>query len=314
MAGLLESVDMRTNLVGENRLELLLFHLQSHHFFAINVFKVKEVVKLPALNVIPNAHENIEGVANIRGTSIPVINLRKAIGFKSIPADSTCNLVITEYNLTVQAFLVGEVDHIVNMTWDNIMPPPNTVGRHHFLTALTKIKRDDFEHLVEIIDVEKVLADIIAYKAGISEGVVDQDILPNFAGRKILHADDSPTARSQVANTLSQLGLEIIPVCNGLEAFELLKDMVSKKQNIYDEFLMLITDAEMPVMDGYKLTDEIRKDPTLKDLYVVLNTSLSGSFNQAMVKKVGCDEFISKFQPDLLVKLVQKRLKSILLK
>jgi two-component system chemotaxis response regulator CheV len=309
MTSLLNSVDQRTNLVGENRLELLLFHLQGRQLFAINVFKVKEVVKLPPLNKIPNSHPKISGVANIRGESIPVINLREAIGFRPIDVDEECNLIITEYNRSVQGFLVGKVEHIVNMTWKEIMHPPISVGRHHYLTAITKLQQGDKEEIVEIIDVEKVLAEIITYDVSISEGVLDANIVDELAGVKILHADDSPTARKQVEGTLSQLGIEIIPAENGQQALNILKGWISEGKRVEDEILMLITDAEMPIMDGYKLTSEVRSDPNMSELHIVLNTSLSGGFNKAMVEKVGCNALLSKFQPDRLVEAVQERLK-----
>jgi len=309
MAKLLDTVNQRTNLVGTNRLELLLFHLTGRQLFAINVFKVKEVVKLPRLTKLPDSHSSIDGIASIRGESIPVINLKAALGLKPLEVTSESNLIITEYNRTVQGFLVGKVEHIVNMTWGEIMEPPETVGRQHYLTAITKLKEDNQEKLIEIIDVEKILAEIIEYKIDITQGVVDENIMSEFVGRKILHADDSPTARKQVSSTLEQLGVEIIPAKNGQEALTILQDWADEGKNVEDEILMLITDAEMPVMDGYKLTNEIRNDPRLAGLFIVLNTSLSGDFNKAMVKKVGCDEFLSKFQPDLLVEVVQNRLK-----
>lgn len=310
MANLMDTIDQRTNLVGENRLELLLFHLSGRQLFALNVFKVKEVVKLPKLSKLPNSHHHIDGVATIRGESIPVINLKAAVGMQALIPDEESNLIITEYNRTVQGFLVGKVDHIVNMTWGEIMEPPATVGRHHYLTAITKLQRkDEKEQLIEIIDVEKVLAEILDYKIDISEGIVDENILSEFAGRKILHADDSSTARLQVSSTLEQLGVEIIPAKNGLDALNILKEWADDGKKIEDEILMLITDAEMPQMDGYKLTEQIRSDPRMSNLFIVLNTSLSGDFNKAMVKKVGCNEFLSKFQPDQLVQVVQNRLK-----
>jgi len=313
MANLMDTIDQRTNLVGENRLELLLFHLSGRQLFALNVFKVKEVVKLPLLSKLPNSHFNIDGVATIRGEPIPVINLKAAIGMQPLVPDQESNLIITEYNRSVQGFLVGKVDHIVNMTWGEIMEPPATVGRHHYLTAITKlIRKDEQEELIEIIDVEKVLAEILNYKIEISEGVVDEEIKSEFIGRKILHADDSPTARNQVASTLEQLGVEIISAKNGLDALNMLKSWVDEGKKIEDEILLLITDAEMPLMDGYKLTEQIRKDPRMSDLFIVLNTSLSGDFNKAMVQKVGCNEFLSKFQPDQLVEVVQNRLKMTL--
>ncbi|MCL1113049.1 MULTISPECIES: chemotaxis protein CheV [Shewanella] len=312
MRKVLDTVDQRTKLVGENRLELLLFRIGSTQLFAINVFKVKEVVKLPNINTFPGSNPNIYGVANIRGTSIPVINLREAIGFSPRPITDDSNLIITEYNRSVQAFLVGKVEHIINMTWSDIMPPPKTSGGHNYLTAITKIEQDGVTQLVSIIDVEKVLAEIIDYDISLSEGVLDEALVPQLPGRKVLIVDDSSTARKQVRDTLSQLGIEIIEASDGLQALRLLQGWADNGKNVADELLMMITDAEMPEMDGYKLTAEVRADPRMASLFITLNTSLSGSFNKAMVEKVGCNEFISKFQPDLLVGVVQDRLRAIL--
>ncbi|MGF1734279.1 chemotaxis protein CheV [Photobacterium satsumensis] len=312
MTTILDSVDQRTNLVGENRLELLIFRLHTAQLFAINVFKVKEVVKLPRLTQLPGSHPNISGIASIRGVSIPVIDLRKAIGMRASDSQDECNIIITEYNRSVQAFLVGQVMNIMNMTWQDIQPPPRQVGKNNYLTAITKIKKDNAERLVSIIDVEKVLAEIVDYDTQISQEVLDHSLLNHLHGRKVLIVDDSSTARGQIRETLTQLGLEVIEAYNGLHALNMLKGWCDNGIDLNDELLMLFTDAEMPEMDGYKLTHEIRNDPRMRDLHIALNTSLSGNFNEAMVKKVGCDRFISKFQPDLLVEVVQDRLKAIL--
>ncbi|WP_100751970.1 chemotaxis protein CheV [Vibrio salilacus] len=313
MSGVLNTVDQRTNLVGENRLELLLFSLNSRQLFAINVFKVREVIKVPPMTKMPGSHHHIRGVASLRGVSVPVIDLRAAIGFPpSRLEDQEENLIITEYNRSIQGFLVGQVRNIINTTWTEIQPPPKTAGRSTYLTAITHVKEDKRQEIVEIIDVEKVLAQIIDYDVSISEGVLDQELVNQMVGRNVLIVDDSSTARSQVRGTLSQLGLNIIECRDGLEALNLLKSWCDEGKNVVEELLLMITDAEMPEMDGYKLTHEVRSDPRMKDLYVTLNTSLSGSFNDAMVKKVGCDRFISKFQPDLLVEVAQDRLRQIL--
>ncbi|MCG3722909.1 chemotaxis protein CheV [Vibrio cincinnatiensis] len=313
MSSILNTVDQRTNLVGENRLELLLFSLNSRQIFAINVFKVREVIKVPPTTKMPGSHPNIIGVASLRGEAVPVIDLRQAIGFPpSRLENQEQNLIITEYNRTVQGFLVGQVRNIINTAWTEIQPPPKSVGRSNYLTAITHIKEQDQHHIVEVVDVEKVLAEIIDYDVSISEEVLDHDLLSEMVGRNILIVDDSATARSQIKGTLSQLGLNIIECWDGLQALNLLKSWCDEGKDINKELLMLITDAEMPEMDGYRLTYEVRNDPRMSDLYITLNTSLSGSFNESMVQKVGCDRFISKFQPDLLVEAVQDRLRATL--
>ncbi|MCL1074867.1 chemotaxis protein CheV [Shewanella dokdonensis] len=311
MANILESVDQHTQLVGENRLELLLFRINSMQLFAINVFKVKEVVKLPRLSQMPGSHPCICGVANIRGTSIPVINLRQAIGFKPMAQDADTNLIITEYNRSVQGFLVGKVEHIVNMNWNEVMPPPQNAGHNHYLTAITKVQQQERTELVSIIDVEKVLAEIIHYDVRLDESMLDETLLQQMHGRKVLIVDDSPTARHQVRDTLGQIGLEVIEACDGQQALDLLRGWCDQGRQPTDEILMMITDAEMPKIDGYRLTHEVRNDKRMDSLFIVLNTSLSGSFNKAMVQKVGCDRFISKFQPDLLVETVQERMRQL---
>lgn len=313
MSGVLNTVDQRTNLVGENRLELLLFSLNSRQIFAINVFKVKEVIKVPQLTKMPGSHHNITGVASLRGEPVPIIDLRSAIGFSPSRLDNQeQNLIVTEYNRTVQGFLVGQVRNIINTAWTEIQPPPKSAGRSNYLTAITQVKDNEQSFIVEIIDVEKVLAEIIYYDVSISEDVLDRELANQMIGRKVLIVDDSSTARNQVKGTLSQLGIEIIECRDGLEALTLLKSWCDEGREVSKELLMMITDAEMPEMDGYKLTHEVRSDKRMKDLYVTLNTSLSGSFNEAMVQKVGCDRFISKFQPDLLVQVAQDRLRDVL--
>lgn len=310
MSKLLDSIDQRTRLVGENRLELLMFRLGGKQLFAINVFKVQEVVNVPPLRSVPHSHPHVLGVAYLRGQTVPVIDLSAAIGAGPLPENLKSNLIIAEYNRSVQAFMIGAVDRIVNLNWEIILSPPKGTGRGHFLTAITQI--DD--QIVEILDVERVLADIIPYNTQVSSDVLNRELAEQARSRKlkILLAEDSSTAVRQVKETMANLGIEVIPVQDGLQALNMLKQWSTQGKKVTDEIIMLVTDAEMPEMDGYRLTSEIRKDPLLKDLYVVLHTSLSGSFNKAMVDKVGCNDFLSKFQPDDLAVVVQKRLKAFL--
>jgi len=307
MSKLLETVDQRTQLVGQNRLELLMFRLNGRQLFALNVFKIQEVVQVPAITELPHRHSVVRGVIHMRGHTIPVIDLSAAIAGRPIHDLEKANLIVTEYNRSVQAFLVGPVDRIVNLNWELVLPPPVGSGRQHFLTAITHV--DD--QIVEILDVERVLADIMPYDTTVSAELLDTELaaMAKADGIKILMADDSNTALSQVKATLSHLGVEVIGVQDGLRALNRLKRWVDEGIDVNEHILMLITDAEMPEMDGYRLTHEIRQNPALSDLYIVLHTSLSGSFNEAMVKKVGCDDFMSKFQPDELAAMVQERVR-----
>ncbi|MCY1277744.1 Chemotaxis protein CheV [compost metagenome] len=304
MAGILDTVDQRTQLVGENRLEILMFRLSGRQLFAINVFKVQEVLQLPKLTLMPHRHPVVCGVVNLRGQTLPVIDLSQAIGMRPLVPDERSTIIVTEYNRSVQAFLVGGVDRILNLNWESILPPPGGAGRQHYLTAITKVD----EQIVEIIDVEKVLAEIVPMSTRVSADRLDNPLLQMAVGREVLLVDDSSVALTQLRETLSQLGMRMHVASDGLKALKLLKAWADSGEDMTEKLLMIFTDAEMPEMDGYRLTTEIRNDPRLRDLYVVLHTSLSGSFNDAMVKKVGCDNFLSKFQPDKLVDVVLDRL------
>ncbi|QJP10126.1 chemotaxis protein CheV [Pseudomonas multiresinivorans] len=307
MAGILDTVDQRTQLVGENRLEILVFRLAGRQQFAINVFKVQEVLQLPRLTLIPQRHPMICGVINLRGQTLPVIDLSRAIGMRALTPDANSTIIVTEYNRSVQAFLVGGVERILNLNWESIQPPPGGAGRQHYLTAITKVE----DRLVEIIDVEKVLAEIVPMNTRVSSDRLDDLLLSQTRGREVLVVDDSSVAISQLRDTLGQLGLRLHVATDGLRALQQLKRWADEGLDMEEKLLMIFTDAEMPEMDGYRLTTEIRNDPRLRDLYVVLHTSLSGSFNDAMVKKVGCDDFLSKFQPDQLVEVVRRRLQKV---
>ncbi|WP_236170913.1 chemotaxis protein CheV [Pseudomonas pseudonitroreducens] len=307
MAGILDTVDQRTQLVGENRLEILVFRLAGRQQFAINVFKVQEVLQLPRLTLIPQRHPMICGVINLRGQTLPVIDLSRAIGMRALTPDANSTIIVTEYNRSVQAFLVGGVERILNLNWESIQPPPGGAGRQHYLTAITKVE----DRLVEIIDVEKVLAEIVPMNTRVSSDRLDDTLLSQTRGREVLVVDDSSVAITQLRDTLGQLGLRLHVATDGLRALQQLKRWADEGLDMEEKLLMVFTDAEMPEMDGYRLTTEIRSDPRLRDLYVVLHTSLSGSFNDAMVKKVGCDDFLSKFQPDQLVEVVRRRLQKV---
>ncbi|WP_105190549.1 chemotaxis protein [Pseudoalteromonas sp. T1lg48] len=305
MAGILDSVNQRTQLVGQNRLELLLFKLKGRQRFGINVFKVREVLQCPALTKMPKSNPYIRGVAHIRGQTISVIDLSMAVGGPAITDTQDCFVIIAEYNRTVQGFLVGGVERIVNMNWENIMPPPSGAGRYSYLTAVTEIDKE----LVEILDVEKILAEISPVNTEVSQGIADDGEMQRDIGERIVFiADDSAVARNQVKRALEPLGVQTELAKNGKEALVRLKEIAELdcQNTITERVALLISDVEMPEMDGYTLTAEVKADPKLAPMHVILHTSLSGVFNRAMIEKVGADDFIAKFNPDELASAVKK--------
>lgn len=306
MSQILKNVDSRTNLVGQNRLELLLFRLAGRQSFAINVFKVQEVLTLPKMTALPKSHSVVMGVIYLRGRALPVFDLSFAIGMKPQTPTPESTVIVTEYNSTVQAFLVAGIRRIVNLNWEDILPPPVATGRGHFLTAITRLD----EEIIEIIDVEKVLAEVDPHSTQISDGIIDDTLLETASKYEILMVDDSSTALKQAEQTLTSIGIKLHTASDGSKGLAQLQEWADQGIDLNEKLLLVITDAEMPTMDGYRLTTEIRNDARLKDLFVCLHTSLSGSFNEAMVQKVGCDAFLSKFDPDRLAGLIQERLKA----
>ncbi|NDV89833.1 response regulator [Alteromonas sp. 345S023] len=302
MSGILDSVNQRTQLVGQNRLELLLFRLNGRQRFGINVFKVREVLQCPPLTSMPKLNSLVRGIAHIRGQTISVIDLSMATGGRRIEDLSSAFIVIAEYNRSVQGFLVGAVERIINTNWDAIMPPPQGTGRASYLTAVTEVENE----LIEILDVEKILNEISPLNAEVSADVAKHLTTEGQEDKIIFIADDSAVARNQVKKALTSLGLEIELAKNGLEALNRLKQIAEEYGDVTKRVGVLVSDIEMPEMDGYTLTAEIKNTPELQKLHVVLHTSLSGVFNQAMVQKVGADDFIAKFHPDELATAVQK--------
>jgi two-component system, chemotaxis family, chemotaxis protein CheV len=265
---------------------------------------VKEVLQCPKLTIMPKSSPVVRGVASIRGGTIPILDLSMATGKAPLSDLKNSFVIITEYNTKVQGFLVRSVERIVNMNWEEIHPPPKGAGRDHYLTAVTRLDQE----LVEIIDVEKILAEVAPTSEAISAGVIDVETQSKAVTKHVLIVDDSSVARKQVMRCLQTVGVEVTALNDGREALGYLRKMVEEGRSPNQELLMLISDIEMPEMDGYTLTTEIRGDARMQGLHILLHTSLSGVFNQAMVKKVGADDFLAKFRPDELASRVVERI------
>ncbi|EPJ44625.1 MAG: chemotaxis protein CheV [Osedax symbiont Rs1] len=306
MSGILDSVNLRTQLVGQNRLELLLFNLESDQQYGINVFKVREVLQCPKLTEIPRQTTAIKGMAHIRGETIPVLDLSEAIGRDPLARDKPDEafLIVAEYNKRTLAFLVRKVDRIINTNWDQINAPPAEIGVENYLTAI-------FEHensLIEILDVEQILADLYPMSTEVSAEIATEEVRQRAKAHNVLIVDDSSVARNQMERSLSNLGVTVTQCNNGMEAWKLLDGLAASGVAVDEHFLMMISDIEMPEVDGYTLTAMVREDERMDKLHIVLHTSLSGGFNVSMVKKVGANGFLAKFNPNDLANAVIERI------
>lgn len=304
MAGVLDSVNQRTQLVGQNRLELLLFRLRGRQVYGINVFKVKEVLQCPKLSSIPNSRSMVCGVAHIRGETIPIIDLAMSIGLPGIPRETiaTSFVIITEYNRKTQGFLVGGVDRIVNLNWEDILPPPKGAGKDVYLTAVTHFE----DKLIEIIDVEKILSEVSPLEQDVGEEIRTKSAERAPGHLPVLVVDDSAVARRQIERCLTAIGMEVVTRNDGKQAYDYLKEITADGSRATDHLSLIISDVEMPEMDGYTLVTKCKSEAAIKDVYIMLHTSLSGVFNKAMVQKVGADDFMAKFSPDELAERVME--------
>jgi len=302
MANFIQSVDERTNLAGTNRLEVLLFSLgkdvntSREEVFGINVFKVREVMQVPTITHAPDMPSAVEGMTSLRGTMVPVVNLPKFCGLNI--AEDPQILIVTEYNKNMQGFLVHSVENILRLQWNDIkVPPPMMSDRlGGLVTAVTELQDG---RIVMIMDVEKVLAETANFAK--DEAYYEEIQAIDGEGFTILFADDSSVARSQIERTLDHMGIAHISAHNGAQAWAKLKEIAQRAETtglpVSDYIQVILTDVEMPEMDGYVLTKHIKSDPRFKDIPVVMHSSLSAEANMALGKGVGADAYVAKFEP-----------------
>jgi two-component system chemotaxis response regulator CheV len=282
------------------RLELLLFRLDDSQVFGINVFKVQEVIGYRPLTRLPGAHPLIRGIAHLRGRTMSVMDLASAVGKPPLAEPEKGHIVITEYNRSVHGFLVKSVDRIVNTQWKQVLPPPSAAGPNSYVTAVTLIE----DRMVEILDVEKVLDQVVHADTRVSDDVAAR---ADGVTRRVLVVDDSSVARHQVERSLAQIGVECIQARDGREAIELLQALAADGIAPREHFAMVISDVEMPEVDGYQLTVAIRHMPGAEGLYILLHSSINGEFNLDMIRKTGADRFVQKYCPDDLARAVLDR-------
>lgn len=296
-AKLIDAVDARTKLAGSNKMELLLFSLGTHETFGINVFKVREVSPTPPITLTPNMPYGVEGVISLRGSIIPVITLAKFIKLENVPEGLGQTMIVTEFSRHTQGFLVDEVDRIIRVDWDKVKPPENMIaGQEGLITAITEL---DDGRLVSILDVERILAEVLGEKP--------MPTLPKLETKQettVFFADDSTVARKEIIMVLDKLGAKHIQANDGLEAWEKLQNMANRASPegklMRDQIQLILVDAEMPEMDGYVLTKNIKSDGRFAGIPIIMHSSLSSEANRTMGQRVGVDAYVAKFDPAVL--------------
>jgi two-component system chemotaxis response regulator CheV len=297
---LLNMIDQKARLAGSNKMELLLFSLGGNENFGINVFKVREVCETMPITKTPNMPAGVEGIISLRGSIIPVIDLATCLNLPF--SGERTKLIITEFSRHTQAFLVADVDRIVRVDWELVKSPQsmasNAVG---LITAITELPGGK---LVSILDVEQILSNVIG------EDVVPhlEPIEGNKAPPTIFFADDSGLARKKIMEVLDKMKLSYQYAINGKEAWDKLAALASRsdqeKKAVKESIGLILTDAEMPEMDGYVLTRHIKDDKRFEGIPVLMHSSLSSVANQKLGQQVGVDAYVPKFNPEDLAKMI----------
>jgi two-component system chemotaxis response regulator CheV len=294
---LLESVDARTRLAGSNKMEILLFTLGTREIFGINVFKVREVGRTPHITKAPNMPRGVEGLISLRGNVIPVLSLAPFMQLDNPQMGLGKTMMVAEYSKRTLGFLVHEVDRIIRVDWERVKAPESVLSANQgLITAVIELEDGG---LVSILDVEQILANAFGEVmiVDIPPAKVDPDT-------SVFFVDDSIVARRKIAEVLDKLGVRHKHATNGMEAWTRLQGIaahaVQMGRNIRDDIRLILVDAEMPEMDGYVLTKNIKADPRFEEVPVVMHSSLSSEANRAMGKAVGVDAYVAKFDAEAL--------------
>jgi two-component system chemotaxis response regulator CheV len=288
--------DADAPVAGSNRMEILLFSLGTTEVFGINVFKVREVLQAPAVTPAPNLPYGIEGVVSLRGNIISVIALTRFIGAPTAVAAHEA-MIVTEFSRRTQGFLVNSVDRILRVDWHDVRAAqPSLAGSNGLVTAITRLPDGT---LVSILDVEQILANV--FGAGATPELERAD---SASAPGVLFADDSAVARREIVQVLDRLGVRHTQATNGADAWTRLQSLAAHAEvegvELRHRLGVILTDAEMPEMDGYVLTRRVKADPRFAGIPVVMQSSLSSEASRAMGRQVGVDAYVAKFDPAAL--------------
>jgi two-component system chemotaxis response regulator CheV len=274
---------------------LLLFKLTERQSFAIGTLKVREIVPFQPLTNIPQSHRTILGSTPIRGKTMPIIDLAAAVGSRALAKEelSTSFIIITDCQRQLIGFAVRGIERIIERSWKDISAPPSSVGNKAFVSGVTQFE----DKMVQLLDVEQLLSIIFPTSAG--------NLLPHISEReqsilrrcKILVVDDSAVARKQLAGALDFADVPFEVCSDGQHAL----DAMVAASNASEPFDILVSDVEMPGLDGYELTFEVRSNPALAKAYIIVHTSLSSEISVDRAHQVGANEALTKFDADELI-------------
>lgn len=297
---------------GQNELEIIDFRLYEEKdegiyewILGVNVAKVREVLVLPTLTKVPNMPKEVEGMAEIRGELIPVVNLAKWLNIRE-PKNIKKYLIFMEFLRQKIGVIIHKANRIRRISWQDIKTAPQVLNAklNGRITGVVEIE----DGLLLILDFEGILDDMNLLE--VFHPITKRAEVEAKKQRRILLAEDSAVARKIITDILTSAGHEVIATESGKQAWERLNEMFneasSQGKNIRDYVDLVITDIEMPEMDGLTLTRLIKETPGFLNLPVIINTTLSDEANKEKAKMVGADDYLVKFDAKHLLDLVEK--------
>lgn len=315
MTNIQHEIDERTNLTNSNKFELLLFRLGADsalgqsELFGINVFKIREIVAMPSITPIVGATPHSLGIVNLRGQVIPVFDLPGIVG--CTPKTGLNIMLVTEFARSTQAFAVESVEDIVRLDWKQVLSADNTGAGRNMVTSIARLDgNNDSTRLAQVLDVEAILQMVSPSSAPPMDEHLNVGPRLNLkAGTIILAADDSFLARSLIERGLKAMHAPYEMTKSGKEAWDRLNAIAdaaeAEGKTAVDKVCLVLTDLEMPEMDGFTLTRKIKQDPRLSNIPVVIHSSLSGSANEDHVRSVGANAYVAKFVAEDLAQTIR---------
>lgn len=288
--------------VGSNEMELVDFRILKQEedgaiyegIYGINVSKVREIIRVPDLTELPGTPNFIEGIFDLRSVVIPVVNLAKWMGITP-PAsvEKTSRVIITEFNNVLIGFVVHEAKRIRRISWNDIEPSTFISSGEIDGSKITGVTRIENDNVLLILDLESVVQDLGLYKP-------DTDNIPkeieHFAGMALI-LDDSSTARKIVKDALQKMGFDVIEATDGEEGLEKLDELYELyPSNLSSKLKIIISDVEMPRMDGFHFAAKVKEDARFDKIPIVFNSSISDSFSEDRGKEAGGEAYLVKFQ------------------
>ena len=274
---------------------LLLFKLSQTQVFALGTLKIRELVPYTPLSKIPQSHPTILGAATIRGHTIPIIDMAAAIGYRPITAEELekCYIIITDCQRMIIGFLVRGIDKIIECNWRDIEAPSANLGKNAYLTGVTRFQ----DQLVQLLDVELLLSKIFPDNPQANRAILTDVQREKLKPMNILLVDDSKVARKQLSDALDMINIPYRVTADGKEALAIMEQAALDHHPID----ILVSDIEMPGLDGYELAFEVRDNSLTANAYIILHTSLSSEISVSQAHQVGANEALTKFDAHELI-------------